>query len=251
MEIDQRTMESIAKGYESMPLVLKAITEQMEKMNTFLNSMNVKNAKEEASALEKAKEDALVSKAVDAAVKKAEALISSEAKKLQTTTLHEEQQPIGKAIPPAVAAEAKKQEEEEAEGIAASKKGCVEPGKETGGEKKIEKEVPPAAAGKKEEYPEMEKALTKAITSEAFQKSLQDAINSSVETHLAKNGFIKAGVIVKPKNFGVSGIDVIKSSEKQDPEEARKALRKLSYAQLTELESKVQSGETTLPAYLQ
>jgi len=234
MEMDEKLMDSLTKSYEAMPIALKAVHEQLEKMNGFLGPLVAKQVAEEEAAKKKDEEEKLInravkslkaqgyqiSKAADIPVVKAESLITGEAKKLPTPPQSQEQEPLAKA------------EDEESE----------EDKKEDEKEKLDEK--------KAVETPVLEKKseILDASAIEAIIKSaIAKAVPEIVESTLKKSGFTKAGFVTKSKNFGAGELPIVKSEVPTDRKEAVKALKNLSWAELTELESQVDSGKIDFP----
>lgn len=257
MELTQEQLDAVVKGYETMPVALGAITEQLNKMNQYLDYVMVKAKKEEEEE-KKAVEEEKVRKQIEKelrkqlGIKKSPDLIEEEAAKVKARPQHEAQEPIeGGAAPSGKGKEFEKAEKEEyeeekkaekkeeytEEKKAGKKEECYEEEKkaekeeEEEEEKKAEKEE--YEEEKKKEYPELEKLV----------KSL---VRNSVESEVRKLGWVKAGVTTKAI-AGKEDIDIVKSKTPVSREELVKELSKLSWRQLTQLETDVKSGGIKLP----
>ena len=216
-ELTQDQMEQLVKGYEAMPVALAAVTEQLNKMNSYLGSIERKaqeededEKKEKAEKVEKAKIEAAVKSLV-----KGEALVTGEAEKIPTPPQKEEQDPIeagtasGKPNP------------------GFSKAGSVPPPPEDEEEKEDDK--------KEKVFDEM-----------AVKAMITKAVKEALGTEGVKLGMVKAGV--QTKTFGVSDTPIVKAAASPiTREDAVNELSKLSYRQLAQLEMDTKNGTTQLP----
>lgn len=239
MEIDEKMANAIAKGYENFPIALKAVSEQLEKMNGLLDHMVSKQKAEDDEEEKKATEDKLLQRAVKElkkqgiVVNKGEALVTSDPAKITPQKQQETQPVIGKG---------NGEKEEEYEEVKANNDKEEEKKAEDGKEEDKEKEGCEEVKAeddeeekKKDEYPDVEKAI-------------KSAVSGAVEDYMKKMGWVKAGTVTsKPKNFGADNVDIVKSTGKVDKEKAIEDLSKLSWRQLTQMQNDVSSGRTTFP----
>lgn len=240
MEINETTLEAIAKGAESQEgirLALEAVSESLDRntsamsgIDGYFKSMVRKQEDEDEEKKREDEEEKMykkIKKMIDDSVAEVRKQIKEEAAKLpKSPDSGETQEPIQGQQ------KEKDEEEEEKKSIVKQKK--EEEYEEEKKQNKDKEEYEEEKKQKDEKYPELKKS---------FDEAVEEAANKKAEGILRKQGWKK--VQGGQRRFGVDDLEKVEKIMKGEAAPDYNDLKKMSYGQLKALQMKWEQEEAT------